>query len=73
MKHHGRHRDRDDKRSDAEYLADTLYEAIVEGFSNLGDRIAGGNDPENVAMSLKFVSESLDEICVALNNMSENN
>ena len=59
----GHHREQDDKRTDIEYLADVLAEAMREGFSDLGDRIAQGTNPENVAMSLKAISESLSEIC----------
>ena len=50
------------------YLADTVAAAIREGFSelatatregicDLGDRIAQGTNPENVAMSLEHISE----------------
>ena len=56
----GHHREQGDKRTDIEYLADTLAAAIREGFSDLGDRIAQGTNPENIAMSLKLIAESLE-------------
>ena len=51
-----------EQQTDIEYLADTLAEAIRKGFSDLGDRIAQGTNPENVAMSLKFISDQLESI-----------
>ena len=47
---------------DTQYLADTLAEAIRQGFSDLGDRIAGGLISENVAMSLKMVADALEAL-----------
>ena len=58
---------------DAKYLADTLAEAIRDGFSDLGDRIAQGiragigTDPGNVnvSMSLRYIADSLHRIAGA--------
>ena len=47
---------------DTQYLADTLAEAIRQGFSDLGDRIGGGSNPENVSMSLKMVADALGSL-----------
>ena len=46
---------------DTKYLADTLAEAIREGFNDLGNRFGGGLNPENVSMSLKMVADTLAE------------
>ena len=62
----GDHRRPDDKRTDTEYLADVLAEAIRDGFRDLGDRISQGKNPENVAMSLKLVAGSLDGMCTEI-------
>ena len=44
---------------DVELLANTIARAITEGFADLGNRIAQGDNPENVAMSLKKIADSL--------------
>lgn len=49
-----------------------LAKAIRDGFSDVGDRIAGGNNPENIAMSLKMVAEALDRVADALNEIASN-
>ena len=57
--------------ADIEYLADTLAEAIRQGFSDLGDRIAQGTNPENVAMSLKFIADNLESISENLTRIAD--
>lgn len=54
-----------DGRTDIEYLADVLAEAIREGFRDLGDRIGAGERPdgaENLALSLKMIADSLESL-----------
>lgn len=46
--------------------ADRIVAAIGKGFNDLGDRIAQGTNPENVAMSLKMIADSLDGLGDAL-------
>lgn len=60
-----------EQQTDIEYLADTLAEAIRKGFSDLGDRIAQGTNPENVAMSLKFISDQLESISTNLTRITD--
>lgn len=60
-----------EQRTDIEYLADTLAAAIRAGFSDLGDRIAQGTNPENVAMSLKFISDNLESISEKLDRIAD--
>ena len=55
-----------DKRTDAEYTADVLAEAIEKGLGRLADSIGGGLNPENVAMSLHQIAESLNRIAESL-------
>ncbi len=62
-----------EQQSDIEYLADTLAVAIRKGFSDLGDRIAQGTNPENVAMSLKFISDQLESISENLTKIADQN
>ncbi len=56
---------------DVEMLADTIAKAIREGFADLGNRIAQGNDPENVAMSLKMIADSFGELAEAIRELGE--
>ena len=51
--------------------ADRIVDAIRHGFSDLGDRIAQGTNPENVAMSLKMIAESLEHLSDALRESVE--
>ncbi len=47
--------------SDIIEASEILAEAIRKGFSDLGDRISQGTNPENVAMSLKMIADKLPE------------
>ena len=60
--------------------AQIIAQAIRDGFNDLGNRIAQGTNPENVAMSLKFMSESIDNLVAeipdlrdAINTLGEDN
>ena len=57
--------------ADTKYLANTLAEAISDGFRDLGDRIAQGTNPENVAMSLKSIADNLERVAHALEASAE--
>ena len=50
------------KTEDVGFLANTIERAIREGFAGLGDRIAQGENPENVVMSLRMIASRLSEI-----------
>ena len=50
------------KTEEVEFLANTIERAIREGFVDLGDRIAQGENPENVVMSLRMIAARLSEI-----------
>ena len=56
---------------DVKYLADTLAEAIGSGFADLGNRISQGTNPENVAMSLKFIADNLEALGPVLERVAE--
>lgn len=49
--------------------ADRITDAIRNGFNDLGDRIAQGTNPENVAMSLKAIADALSEVAAALQEL----
>ena len=49
--------------------ADRITDAIRNGFNDLGDRIAQGTNPENVAMSLKAIADALSEVAEALQGL----
>ena len=51
--------------------ADRIADAIRNGFRDLGDRIAQGTNPENVAMSLKMIADSLEHRSDALRESVE--
>lgn len=51
--------------------AELIANAIREGFRDLGDRIAQGTNPENVAMSLKMVADGLQDAANALRDAKE--
>ena len=53
----------------SEESVNTLAQAIRGGFSDLGDRIAQGTNPENVAMSFNAIAESLGEANVHETNI----
>ena len=56
---------------DVVYLADTLADAIRAGFIDLGDRIAQGTNPENVAMSLKYIADNLESVAGSLAQVAD--
>ena len=56
---------------DVKYLADTLAKAIRDGFADLGNRIAQGTNPENVAMSLKLIADNLEPLAPNLERVAE--
>ena len=49
------------KTEEVEFSANTIERAIREGFVNLGDRIAQGENPENVDMSRRMIAKRLSE------------
>lgn len=51
--------------------AEIIATAIRDGFADLGDRIAGGKSPENVAMSLMELANNLSGLVSELSAIAE--
>lgn len=50
---------------------DKICDAIRNGFSDLGDRVAGSTNPENVAMSIYKTNDGLNAIANSLSTLAD--
>lgn len=48
-----------------------ICKAILDGFGMLADRIAGGTNPENVAMSVYKTNDGLHAIAASLSDVAD--